>query len=80
VSRIEWKAGHLVTGSEVLRGTVGDIPAFTLRRRKDGRVMLTDRLQQQFEIHDTEAGAKKGAEHAVSAFIRRINAEFKGDV
>jgi hypothetical protein len=80
VSRIEWKDDMSQAGRPVLRGYIGDIPAFTIRPRTDSRVMLTDRLQQQFEIHDTEAGAKKGAEHAVSAFIRRINAEFKGDV
>lgn len=76
MSRVTWKDERNAAEQPVLRGYVGDIPSYTLRNRADGRVNLTDRLQQTMVIHDTEVGAKKAAENALRIFMERIGAQF----
>lgn len=77
MGRVTWKNDNSKAGQEVLRGYLGDIPAYTVRDRADGKSVLTDRLQMTFEVHDTEAGARKAAENAVMVFLERIGAQPK---
>ena len=80
MSRVTWKNDNGKAGQSVLRGYLGEIPAYTIRDRADGKAILTDRLQQVFEVHDTEAGARKAAENAVKVFMERIGAQFSDTV
>lgn len=77
VSRIVWSNELSKGGLAVLRGYVnGSVSGYTIRPRADGRVGLADRLMQTMVIHDTEVGAKKGAENALKIFMARIGAVF----